>query len=98
MLAAFRRGLVASGHGTAYLASMTAVNPLPGRLGYEHEFAEVHADIAGVRSDLRAEITALRNDRRTGFADVRADLRLLKWGQATTLAGVVAILLKLFIH
>jgi hypothetical protein len=33
MLAAFRRGLVACGHGMTYLASMTAVSPLPGRPG-----------------------------------------------------------------
>jgi hypothetical protein len=87
MLAAFRRGLVASGHGTAYPASMTAVKPLPERPGYEQEFAAVRGDIADLRADIRA-----------GFADVRSDLRHLQWGQAATLAGVVAILLKLFIH
>lgn len=32
------------------------------------------------------------------FADIRADLRVLKWAQAATFAGVVAIILRLFIH
>ena len=32
------------------------------------------------------------------FADIKADLRLLKWSQAATFAAVLAILLKLFLH
>lgn len=32
------------------------------------------------------------------MADIRADLRLLKWGQSATLAATVAILLRLFLH
>lgn len=32
------------------------------------------------------------------FADVKADLRVLKWSQAATFAGVVAVLLKLFLQ
>jgi hypothetical protein len=32
------------------------------------------------------------------FADIKADLRVLKWAQAATFAAVVAVLLKLFIH
>lgn len=31
-------------------------------------------------------------------ADIRADLRVLKWGQGVTFAGIVAILLRLFVH
>jgi hypothetical protein len=33
-----------------------------------------------------------------GFADVRADLRVLKWGQAVTFAVLIAVLLRLFIQ
>jgi DNA integrity scanning protein DisA with diadenylate cyclase activity len=32
------------------------------------------------------------------FAEIKSDLRVLKWSQAATLAGVVAILIKLFVH
>lgn len=32
------------------------------------------------------------------MADIRADLRLLKWGQSVTLAATVAILLRVFLH
>lgn len=32
------------------------------------------------------------------FADVRADLRLLKWGQSVTLAGIIAVLIRVFLH
>jgi hypothetical protein len=31
------------------------------------------------------------------FADIKSDLRVLKWAQAATFAAVVAVLLKLFI-
>jgi hypothetical protein len=32
------------------------------------------------------------------FAEIKGDLRVLKWSQAATFAAVVAVLLKLFIH
>ncbi len=32
------------------------------------------------------------------FADVRSDLKLLKWIQGATFAGVIAIALTLFVH
>ena len=32
------------------------------------------------------------------FADIKADLRVLKWSQAATFATVVAVLLRLFLH
>lgn len=32
------------------------------------------------------------------FSEIRADLRVLEWGQSVTLAAVVAVLLKLFVH
>jgi DNA integrity scanning protein DisA with diadenylate cyclase activity len=32
------------------------------------------------------------------FADIRSDLKVLKWSQAATFAGVIAVLLKLFVH
>lgn len=32
------------------------------------------------------------------FADIKADLRVLKWAQAANFAAVLAVLLKLFIH
>jgi hypothetical protein len=32
------------------------------------------------------------------FADVRSDLKLLKWMQGATFAGVVAIMFRLLIH
>lgn len=34
----------------------------------------------------------------TTFADIRSDLRVVKWGQAATFAMTVAIFGKLFIH
>ena len=33
-----------------------------------------------------------------GFAEIKADLRVLKWSQAAAFAGVVAVLLKLFLQ
>ena len=35
---------------------------------------------------------------RREFADIKADLRVLKWSQAATFAGVAAVLLKLFLQ
>jgi hypothetical protein len=32
------------------------------------------------------------------LADIKSDLRVLKWGQGVTAAGVLAILLRLFVH
>jgi hypothetical protein len=32
------------------------------------------------------------------FADIKADLRVLKWSQAATFAAVLAVLLKLLLH
>jgi hypothetical protein len=40
--------------------------------------------------------TAASYDRE--FADIKADLRVLKWAQSATFAGVVAVVLKLFVH
>ena len=32
------------------------------------------------------------------FADIKGDLRVLKWSQAANFAAVLAVLLKLFLH
>jgi hypothetical protein len=32
------------------------------------------------------------------FAEIKGDLRVLKWAQAANFAAVVAVLLKLFLH
>lgn len=32
------------------------------------------------------------------MADIRSDLRVVKWAQGATLAAVVAILLRVFLH
>ena len=32
------------------------------------------------------------------FAEIKGDLRVLKWAQAANFAAVVAVLLKLFVH
>jgi hypothetical protein len=32
------------------------------------------------------------------FAELKSDLRVLKWSQAATFAGVLAIIVKLFVH
>jgi hypothetical protein len=32
------------------------------------------------------------------FAEIKSDLRVLKWLQAATFAGVVAIIIKLCVH
>jgi hypothetical protein len=34
---------------------------------------------------------------REPLAQIRSDLQLLKWGQVATLAGTIAILVKLFL-
>jgi hypothetical protein len=49
-----------------------------------------------------AEEVAAHETRLSGFeidlSAIKGDLNLLKWMVATTLAGVIAILVKLFIH
>jgi len=52
---------------------------------------------AGVSEEkaLKAAQTLAGYDRE--LADIKADLRILKWGQSVTFAGVLAILLKLFV-
>jgi hypothetical protein len=42
---------------------------------------------------VQAQIDALRGD----ITDLKADVRLLKWGNGVVLAGTLAILLKLFL-
>jgi hypothetical protein len=42
---------------------------------------------------MQAQIDALRGE----ITDLKADVRLLKWGNGVVLAGIVAILLKLFV-
>jgi hypothetical protein len=37
-------------------------------------------------------------DERMELADVRSDLKLLKWVQGATFAGVVALIFRLFVH
>jgi hypothetical protein len=32
------------------------------------------------------------------FAEIKGDLRVLKWAQAATFAAVLAVLLKVFLH
>jgi hypothetical protein len=32
------------------------------------------------------------------FADIKSDLRVLKWAQAANFAAVLAVLLRLFLH
>ena len=48
-------------------------------------------------SDAQAASEEVASDERD-IADVRGDLKLLKWMQGATFAGVVAIALRLFIH
>ncbi len=40
------------------------------------------------------EVAAYERD----VADIKSDLRVLKWGQGVTFAAVLAVLLKLFVH
>jgi hypothetical protein len=57
--------------------------PLDKRLGtIEGRLAKLEADLARLRDEL---------------ADVKGDVKLLKWGNGVVLAGIVAILLKLFL-
>ena len=32
------------------------------------------------------------------FADIKSEPRVVKWAQAATLAGVVSLMIKLFVH
>lgn len=59
----------------------------PGILAWGEELDEYAAAPGGQLAVMRCE-----------FADIKADLRVLKWSQAATFAGVVAIILKLFLH
>lgn len=53
------------------------------------------ANIPAEKANAAAEeVAAYERD----VADIRADLRVLKWGQGVTFAAVLAVLVKLFIH
>ncbi len=50
---------------------------------------------AGASGDKAAEMLA-NCDR--AFADIRSDLKLLKWMQGATLVGIVALILRVFLN
>lgn len=52
------------------------------------------ADIAAVKADIREVETKLRVD----IADVKAEQKIIRWGMALILAGVVSLVLKAFFH
>ena len=43
-----------------------------------------------------ADATELRTEMRTGFADVRGELKLLKWTMGLVLAGIASLIVKAF--
>jgi hypothetical protein len=63
-----------------------------------HEFNAVRTEMAqgfsSVRADMARESATSLADR----DDLRSDSKVLKWAQAVTSAGVLAILLKTFFH
>ena len=58
---------------------------------------EMRDEIGGLRQEMRDEIGGLRQEMRDGDAALRGDVQLLKWMVGATFAGVVAILLRLFL-
>ena len=62
--------------------------------GLRQEMRDV---IGGLRQETRDEIGKLRQEMRDGDATLAAEIKLLKWMSGATFAGVVAILLRLFL-
>jgi hypothetical protein len=58
---------------------------------------EMRDEIGGLRQEMRDEIGKLRQEMRDGDATLAAEIKLLKWMSGATFAGVVAILLRLFL-
>jgi chromosome segregation ATPase len=59
----------------------------------DSRFERMQAQIDARFERVQAQIDVLKSD----IIDLKADVRLLKWGNGVVLAGVVAILLKLFL-
>lgn len=53
---------------------------------------------AGASTDKAAKAAEELAGYEREFADIKTDLRVLKWSQAATFAAVLAVLLRLFIH
>jgi len=53
---------------------------------------------AGAPPDKAAKAAEERAGYERDFADLKSDMRVLTWAQAATFAGVIAILLRLFIR
>ncbi len=79
------------------------------RAEFALEFVSFRADVArefsAVRSELGHESNSIRAEMAQGFAaaraerdDMRSDIKVLRWGQAVIVAGIVAILLKTSFH
>ncbi|MCA1323751.1 coiled-coil domain-containing protein [Herbaspirillum sp. alder98] len=62
--------------------------------GVSTEQAEAHA--SALAQAMNTELSELRAEMNTRFAEARGQFELLKWMMGFTLAGVVGILFKLF--
>jgi hypothetical protein len=66
--------------------------------GLRSEMNDLRVGLRSEMTDLRSEVGGLRSEMTTKLASVDADIRVLKWGQGVTVAAVLAILLKTFLH
>ena len=71
---------------------------------YDNQFAEIRSDLANIRGEFRNEFTAIRGEFRNEFTNVRGEmagmrgeLSLLKWMIGFVLAGVLGLMLRIFI-
>jgi predicted dienelactone hydrolase len=53
---------------------------------------------AGASEDKARKAAAVLADYDREFGDIKGDLKLLKWMQGATFAGIVALLLRAFAH
>jgi len=77
-----------------------ALSALEQKVNAQETQARHDAEKAATKGDLaevRKEMALLESKVEVGFAEVRGDIKLLKWMQTVVLAGVAAIAAKLFL-
>jgi hypothetical protein len=69
--------------------------------GFNGARAELAHESNAIRTEMAQGFASVRGDRddmRSEMVDMKSDIKVLKWAQAVTIAGVLAILLKTFFH
>jgi hypothetical protein len=71
----------------------------------ETGFSDSRAEFLKVRADMAAEFVKVRAEMTAGFAaaavdraEMRASIRILQWGQALIVAGIISLVAKAFFH